>query len=236
MSDLSALRVLQSQSLPSVVRDEITRLIVRGVYPPGAKLGEEDLAEQLGVSRGPIREAFRSLEQAGLVRVSKNRGVFVRAFTFQEAQELYVVRRGIEQLVGEILVPQITDEQIAELADMVERMDKDFVAQDFEKYFPQDRAFHDRIAQMANNSKLLEIQRSIANEMQLIRLQSMRRGGGMLFSNVEHRTIVEALKQRDAQAAIGAIGQHIVNAFERVSPLLLGPDKPSQPAALAGAG
>ncbi|MGD9715030.1 MAG: GntR family transcriptional regulator, partial [Thermomicrobiales bacterium] len=105
MSDLSTLRLLQSQSLPSVVRDEITRLIIRGVYAPGAKLGEEELADQLGVSRGPIREAFRSLERAGLVRVSKNRGVFVRSFSFQEAEDLYVVRRGIEQLVAHILVP-----------------------------------------------------------------------------------------------------------------------------------
>jgi len=221
MSDLSTLRMLQSQSLPNVVRDEITRLITQGTFLPGAKLAEEELAEQLGVSRGPIREAFRSLEQAGLVRVSKNRGAFVRAFSLKEAEELYVVRAGIEQIISRMLAPKITESEVSELNHMIEYMDEAFLAQDFDRYFPQDRAFHDRIAQMTGNSKLLEIHRSITNEMQLIRLQSIRGGGGMLVSNVEHRSIVEALSSRDPEAAARAMGQHITNAFERVAPLLL---------------
>ncbi len=220
MPAFSTLRVLQSQSLQSVVRDEITRLILQGVYLPGSKLGEEELAEQLGVSRGPVREAFRGLEQAGLVRVAKNRGVFVRSFTLHEARELYVVRGGIEQLIARIAAHRITGELIGELAVMVEAMEGSFLARDFEQFFTQDMAYHDRLAQTAGNAKLLEIHRSLSNEMQLIRIQSIRGGGGILVSNAEHRTILRAAESRDGEALAGALHTHIMNAFERVAPLL----------------
>ena len=73
-----ALRVLREHSLTTLVRREIERQIVSGEVAAGAKLNEVDLSGELGVSRGPVREAFRALEQAGLVRTEKNRGVFVR--------------------------------------------------------------------------------------------------------------------------------------------------------------
>ena len=213
------LQVLQSKSLPSVVRDEILRFILHGTYSPGSKLGEEELAGILGVSRGPIREAFRSLEEAGLV-VSKNRGAFVRQLSVEEARELYVVRRGVDEMVGRLLAPQITGQQVAELRQMVEDMESSFAAQNIREYFPRDMAFHDRIAQMLDNSKLLEIYRRIVNEMHLVRLQSIQRAGGLLVSNLEHRAIVDALETRNQEAAAQAMGLHVERAFQRVAPLL----------------
>jgi len=216
----SPLEILQSKSLPSVIRDEIARLILRGTYSPGSKLGEEELAAMLGVSRGPIREAFRSLEEAKLVQLSKNRGVFVREITMDEAHELYVVRRGLDEMVGRLIAPAIADPEIAELRRMVEDMETSFASRDIQEYFPRDMAFHDRITQMARNSKLLEIHRRLVNEMHLVRLQSIQRGGGLLVSNHEHTAIVDALATRDPDAAADAMGRHVVLAFQRVAPLL----------------
>jgi DNA-binding GntR family transcriptional regulator len=81
--------LLQSSSLTSVVQQEIERAILEGEYEPGSKLIEAALAERLGVSRGPVREAFRMLEEAGLVRNEKNRGVFVRDIPIEEAVEIF---------------------------------------------------------------------------------------------------------------------------------------------------
>ena len=89
--------LLQSSSLTSVVQQEIERQILAGELEPGAKLTEAALAERLGVSRGPIREAFRSLEESGLVRQEKNRGVFVRNIDLGEAMEIYDLRALITQ-------------------------------------------------------------------------------------------------------------------------------------------
>src|SRR3954451_8278198 len=122
----SQLQVLQSKSLPSVVRDEILRFILHGTYSPGSKLGAEELAGILGVSRGPIREAFRSLEEAGRLVLSKNRGAFVRQLSVEEAPQLYVVRRGFDEMVSPLLAPQITGQQVAELRQMVEAMKTSF--------------------------------------------------------------------------------------------------------------
>jgi DNA-binding GntR family transcriptional regulator len=221
----SPLQILQSQSLPNAVRDEITKLILAGKYAPGAKLGEEELADILGVSRGPIREAFRSLEEAGLVHLSKNRGVFVRQLTFRQALELYVVRQSFDEMVGRLLAPQIVEKQIAELRLQVAEMEVSFSEKNVEEYFSRDMEFHDSIVRMVNNSKLLDIYRRIVNEMHLVRLQSLQRGGGISTSNPEHAYIVDALASHDREKAAQAMGQHVSAAFQRVAPLLTSADE-----------
>jgi phosphonate utilization transcriptional regulator len=223
MPNTSALQILQSTSLPDVVRDEIVQLIRNGRYAPGAKIGEEELADRLGVSRGPIREAFRSLEEAGLVKSSKNRGVFVRELTVDEARELYVVRGSLDELIGRLVAPRITEAQVAELRHMVDDMEISFAARDIDAYYPRDMAFHDRIAQFADNAKLLDIYRRVVNEMYLVRLQSIQRAGGLLVSNHEHRSIVDALTSHDKEAAALVMGQHVMCAFQRVASLLTAP-------------
>ncbi len=221
----SPLQILQSQSLPNAVRDEITKLILAGKYAPGAKLGEEELADVLGVSRGPIREAFRSLEEAGLVHLSKNRGVFVRQLTFRQALELYVVRQSFDEMIGRLLAPQIIDKQVADLRRQVAEMEISFASRNVEEYFSRDMEFHDSIVRLVNNSKLLEIYRRIVNEMHLVRLQSLQRGAGISTSNHEHALIVDALASRDREKAAQAMGQHVATAFQRVAPLLTSTDE-----------
>jgi phosphonate utilization transcriptional regulator len=216
----SALEILQSRSLPDAVRDEIHRLILDGTFEPGDKLGEAELADRLGVSRGPVREAFRKLEEAGLVRQTKNRGVFVREITAQEASELYVVRAGLDELIGRLLAPRIAEAGIRELRSLVEQMDVSSARGDMRRYFPLDTRFHDRIAEMVGNRKLLELYRRIVDEMQLFRRQSILRGGGLRVSNREHRAIVAALASRDGHEAGRVMHEHVMRAYERLMSLL----------------
>src|SRR5882672_361521 len=218
----SALEILQSKSLPDAVREEIHRLILDGTYEPGDKLGEAELACRLGVSRGPVREAFRGLEEAGLVRQTKNRGVFVREVSADEANELYVVRAGLDEMIGRLLAPGITAANLRELRSLVEQMDASSARRDMRKYFPLDTRFHDRIAEMAGNRKLLEICRRIVNEMQLFRRQSILRGGGLQVSNHEHRAIVAALASHDGGEAGRTMHGHVMRAHGRLMSLLAG--------------
>src|SRR5262249_52800877 len=87
-----AIALVRSSSLPTLVEKELERMIVAGDLPAGGKLNEASVAELLGVSRGPVREAFRALEASGLVRLEKNRGVFVRQISVEEADQIYEVR------------------------------------------------------------------------------------------------------------------------------------------------
>ena len=92
--------LLQSSSLTGLVQAELERLILSGELVPGERLPEVALAARLGVSRGPLREAFRMLEEAGLVRTEKNRGVQVRDVPLDEAIEIFDLRAAMDELVG----------------------------------------------------------------------------------------------------------------------------------------
>ena len=93
----SAIAILQSTALPALVQDEVVRMLRSGELGAGDKLNEVALATRLGVSRGAVREAFRALEESGLVRSEKNRGVFVREISPIEAAELYALRAGLDE-------------------------------------------------------------------------------------------------------------------------------------------
>ncbi|MBM3355961.1 MAG: GntR family transcriptional regulator, partial [Betaproteobacteria bacterium] len=107
MAARDTIELLQQTSLAALVQREIERRILEGALAPGAKLNEADLAGELRVSRGPVREAFRGLEQSGLVRTEKNRGVFVRQVSLDEANEIYEVRAALEGMVGRLAAKRI---------------------------------------------------------------------------------------------------------------------------------
>jgi phosphonate utilization transcriptional regulator len=220
-ASLTDLKILQSKSLPKAVQDEIQRMILDGTFQAGQKLAEIGLAKRLGVSRGPVREAFRGLEEAGLIRLSKNRGVFVREINLDEAKELYEVRTGLDALAGWMLAPRITDAQIKELENLLDKMDTLLGRDDLGEYFLSNMEFHDRIVEMTGNSKLLEIYRRLANETHLTRRHSIYRGGGRQFSNQEHREIVQALATRNGDEAERAMRRHVINGRDRFVAVML---------------
>jgi phosphonate utilization transcriptional regulator len=216
---LSAIELLQSKSLPMLVQDEIVRMLHNGELAAGTKLSEAALAARFGVSRGPVREAFRALEEAGLVRVEKNRGVFVREVSATEASEMYDVRAGLDELAARLLAPLIADAQLAELRRMIAAMDE-VAVNGVDAYFPLNLRFHDRIVEMTGNRTLLGVYRRLINEMHLLRRHGLVFGGGLAVSNDEHRGIVEALARRDAEAAARTVRGHVLAGRARLETAL----------------
>src|SRR4051812_18664626 len=100
MEKLSPLQLVQSNSLTMIIQEEVEKMILRGEISVGGRLNESELALHFGISRGPIREAFRGLEESGLVRQEKNRGAFVREISIAEADEIYDLREAMEDLIG----------------------------------------------------------------------------------------------------------------------------------------
>lgn len=211
-----ALEMVKSKTLPRLVQEQILHMIKMGELEAGAKLNEVDMAARLKVSRGPVREAFRALEEAGLVRLEKNRGVFVRMIEPREAAELYEMRGGLDVMAGRKLAAVIADDGIAELRAMVSRMEDSARHRAINDYFPLNIAFHDRLVEMAGNGKLLAIYRRLVDETYLLRRRSLTRGGGFAVSNVEHRAIVDALATRDPDRVAAAVEAHIRNAQARL--------------------
>src|SRR6187551_199610 len=207
--------LLQTSSLSSVVQGELERMILSGELPPGEKLTEVALAARLGVSRGPLREAFRMLEEAGLVRTEKNRGVFVRDIPIDEAVEIFDLRAAMDELVGRRLAENSTPTQIKELKGLVDAMEKAVKAEDPHAYHLLNLTFHDRMVEMAGNRKLTEIYRKLIKELSLFRRLNLADGWLMPMSANEHRLIVKAIAAGDADAAGRAMFQHVIESKER---------------------
>jgi phosphonate utilization transcriptional regulator len=207
--------LLQSSSLTSVVQQEIERQILAGELEPGAKLTEAALAERLGVSRGPIREAFRSLEESGLVRQEKNRGVFVRNIDLGEAMEIYDLRALMDEAVGRRLAERITSEQLKAVRGMVEQMEQAVKAGDADRYHLINLDFHDKLVEFAGNRKLTAIYRRLIKELSLFRRMNLADGKLLPISANEHRAIVKAIASGDPEAAGRAMREHVMESKER---------------------
>jgi phosphonate utilization transcriptional regulator len=207
--------LLQSSSLTTVVQQEIERAILVGEYPPGSKLIEATLADKMGVSRGPVREAFRMLEEAGLVRTEKNRGVFVRDIPIDEAVEIFDLRAAMDELVGRQLAKNITPAELKEIKALVDAMEKAVKAEDTREYHLLNLRFHDRLVEMAGNRKLTAIYRKLIKELSLFRRLNLADGWLMPISAGEHRQIVKAIASGDVDAAGRAMFDHVMESKER---------------------
>jgi len=207
--------LLQTNSLSSVVHAELERMILAGELHPGDKLAEVALAARLGVSRGPLREAFRMLDESGLVRTEKNRGVFVRDLPVDEAGDIFDVRAAMDELVGRRLAATIAPAALKEVRGLVEQMEQAVKAKDAHRYHLLNLHFHDRLVELAGNRKLTAIYRRLIKELSLFRRLNLKDGWLMPISVGEHRQIVKAIASGDAHAAGKAMYDHVMESKER---------------------
>lgn len=213
----AALELVRQQSLTSLVQREIERRILAGELAPGAKLNEAELAMAMGVSRGPVREAFRALEQAGLVHTQKNRGVFVRQVSLEEADEIYEVRAALEAQIGRLAAKRITPDQLARLRGIVKRMHSVGRSRDADAYFPLNLEFHEVLADAAANRALAANYRRVVNELNLYRRETLTRNVDIIpVSTQDHEAIVDAIAKGDAAAAERLLYDHVINSRARV--------------------
>ncbi len=214
LSSNPAIAQLQSHSLANLVQSEIERMILEGELDSGAKLTESTLADQLGVSRGPVREAFRMLEEAGLVQTEKNRGVFVRHVPIEEALEIFEVRAVMDLYVGRKLAAGLGTKEVRELRQLTDAMDQAVKAGNAQDYHRFNLRFHDRLLELAGNAKLTATYRKLVNELSLFRRQNLTSESMAVYSR-EHRQIVKAIAAGEPEVAGQAMYQHVMNSRER---------------------
>lgn len=228
--------LLQSNSLPGLVQRELERMILAGDIVPGSKLNEASLAKLLGVSRGPVREAFRALEESGLVRLEKNRGVYVRQVPIEEADDIYELRAVLDDFVGRRVAATASPDAVRALRGDIARMEKATARNDVDSYLSANLDFHDRLVTLAGNAKLLLIYRRLANELRLFRRATLAQGDTLSVSTREHREIVDQIAAGKVAAAGRALYDHVMASRERMHRLYAANDKPplargSRPAA-----
>ncbi len=208
--------LLQNNSLTMVVQQEIERAILAGEFAPGAKLNEAALALRMGVSRGPVREAFRMLDEAGLVRTEKNRGVFVRDIPIDEAIEIYELRAAMEESVGRRLALQMTDEQRTQAESLVHVMEDAVRARDAHRYHLLNLQFHDRLVEMAGNRKLTAVYRKLVNEISLFRRINLASENQLPASAQAHWEMLHAIASGQPEVAGRAMFEHAIQSKNRM--------------------
>jgi len=218
MSSISSphphIALVQQRSLASLVQTEIEGMILQGQFACGAKLTEATLATQLGVSRGPVREALRMLEESGLVRTEKNRGVFVREVPIEEAMDIFELRAVMDQYVGRKLAHSASTAEIKELRQFVEAMEQAAKADQAQDFHRLNLQFHDRLLELTGNAKFSATYRKLVNELSLFRRQNLTHASMAVYAR-EHRKIVKAIAAHDADGAGQAMFQHVMNSRER---------------------
>jgi len=210
---LVQLKSRRAETLSSLVAGELERMIIRGELQAGDRINESALAQVFSISRGPIREACRSLEKSNLVRVVTNRGVFVREMSVAQAAEIYDVRAHLFGLAGRLAANRISLEQVAELRAMVAEMQE---AKDIDTYYPLNVAFHARLVELSGNHRVAELYNGLSKELHLFRRRGLVQGEAMVLSNREHMRIIEALRDHSCDLSERTMVDHILAGKARL--------------------
>jgi DNA-binding GntR family transcriptional regulator len=203
-------------SLADAVREKIERMILGGSIPAGGRLNENALAAELQVSRGPVREAARSLEQAGLVTIIPHRGVFVRKISLEEALHLYDVRAGLARTAGRLVATNVTGPQIDALYALLDEMEQARTAPDHEAYYLANETFHSQLMEGADNPRLFAIDEGIAKELRNFMKRGVLGPSRRRISNLQHRKILECVASGDAEGAGYAYELHVITGKKRM--------------------
>jgi DNA-binding GntR family transcriptional regulator len=207
------LKSLREETLSSLVAEELERMIIRGELQAGDRINETALAQMFSISRGPIREACRSLEKSNLVRLVTNHGVFVREISVEQAAEIYDVRAHLFGLAGRLAADRIGSRDIAALRVMVAEMED---ARDIDTYYPLNVAFHARLVELSGNKRVAELYSTLSKELHLFRRRGLVEHDSMVVSNQEHVRIIEALRDHSSDLAERTMTDHILAGKARL--------------------
>lgn len=198
--------------LRELVLETIREAIINGTLKPRERLMEIQLAEELGVSRTPIREALRKLELEGFIVMVPRKGAYVADITFKDIADVFEIRASLEALAAGLAAERITEEEIEYLErHLVEKADA-IAKKDISRLVEVDTKFHEAIYRASRNERLFSIINNLREQIQRYRSLSLAYPGRMKHSLEEHRLIVEAIQARDIPGARQAAQEHIENA------------------------
>jgi DNA-binding GntR family transcriptional regulator len=210
---LAAVRMpaIERTALHEAVAQSLRDLIVEGTLAPGSRLNERVLCEHLGVSRTPLREAYRVLAAEGLVQLLPNRGAQVTALTHDEVAHTFELLGTLEGLNGELAAQRATDAELAELTRLTREMKAAHAANDLPAYYKINQAIHALIGTAARNPVLAETYRTVNARLQALRFRSNLDRDKWKLAMKEHDAIAQSLVARDGALAARLLREHVAN-------------------------
>lgn len=206
--------------LRDVVFNTLRQAILRGELKPGERLMEIQLANKLGVSRTPIREAIRKLELEGLVLMIPRKGAEVAQITEKSLRDVLEVRKALEELAVQLACERITTEELDALKKAADDFEAILESEDITKVAEADVAFHDIIYISTDNQKLITLLNNFREQMYRYRVEYLKKKEFHSKLLAEHQMIIEYIEKKELAKAMEVTSQHIDNQVEAVSDTL----------------
>jgi DNA-binding GntR family transcriptional regulator len=205
---------------PANLRQSIEERIATGVYPPGMRLDEQELASSFGVSRTPIREALIQLGSVGLLEVRPRRGATVPEMSAERLCEMFEVMAGLEAMCGRLAARRIQPLELAALRKAHQACESARAAGDCDLYYEQNEVFHRCLYEAGQNAFLAEQAAALQRRLQPYRRLQLRVRNRMDVSFSEHCGIVAAVEAGNGEQAAELLRAHVVIQGERFSDLV----------------
>ena len=206
--------------LRDVVFQSLGEAILKGDLRPGERLMELQLAAKLGVSRTPIREAIRMLEQEGLAVTIPRKGAEVARMTEKDMEDVLQIREALDDLAVQVACDKITQEQLERLMATMKNFELAVQAGDLSKIVAYDVEFHDVIYEATDNPKLVILLSNLREQIYRYRVEYLKEKENYPMLIVEHEEIVQALKQKNKERVADAMRNHIRNQAEVVKNII----------------
>lgn len=194
-------QIERHQTLREKILEMIRDAILKGTMKPGERVSEPELAERFGISRTPIREAFRQLESEGYLVVVPRKGAIVASLSERDIEEFYAIKIILEGFAAKMAAEKLTEKDIERLETINERLSKIAEEGDIKNFFRVHNEFHDLFIKAAGNDKLYEMINQLVMRFKRLRLASLAQPGRMEISVEEHRNMIEAFKNHDGERA-----------------------------------
>lgn len=214
MGKLEPINLDSYQPLREAVCETLRDAIRKGVLEPGERLMEVQLADELGISRTPVREAIRKLEQEGYVIMMPRRGTYVSDVSVSDIKEIFEIRSALESLATGLAARRIETNELETLQKLLTEIEGYIEKNDIEKIVETDVRFHEVLYQVSRNERLVGIIHNLKEQLARFRTLSMSYPGRLLETLEEHRDMVEAIAEGDASAARDAAEHHMDRAEE----------------------
>lgn len=205
-----------SENLSLKVAGFLRHAIIRGEWEPGQRLNELVIASKLGISRSPIREAFRILESENLVEIFSRRGAFVKDLSAREVEEVYIVIHALEKAALRLTLKHMSPTKEKELRSIIERLEKKLRKNDPQTYLAFSMQLHHFIIQSSENSLLLKIYNYLQPQRERLRRFMGMEKNDIVESLKEHLAISKALLKRDAEETDRLLANHFDQGVARV--------------------
>lgn len=189
------------QTLREKILETIRESILKGQLKPGEKVAEPELAERFGISRTPIREAFRQLESEGYLTVIPRKGAVVTALSERAVEEFYAIKSILEGYAAQMAAENMADKDIEKLEAINQKLQELADEGDVKTFFRVHNEFHEVFIRAAGNEKLLELINQLMLKFNRFRLASLSLPGRMEISVKEHEKIIKAFKRKDGSQA-----------------------------------